>query len=74
MAKDRSKEAQEPYEDKRDEPEEKGPPDLLVLDAHTGFMVNGTLRSWEGGVAITNPGEIADLKDQPGKRYRLIKD
>jgi hypothetical protein len=76
MARDRNKEAQELYEDLRkpDEPEDKGPPDLLVLDSHTGFMLNGTLRNWEGGVAITNPADIADLKDMPGKRYRLIKD
>lgn len=70
MAKDRGREAQELDEVRK--PEE-GAPDLLVLDAHTGFMVNGTLRQWEGGVAITNPADIADLSKMPGKRYRLIR-
>ncbi len=50
-----------------------GPPDLLILDQHTGYSQNGTLRSWKGGVPITNPAHIADLAKMPGKRYRLIK-
>ncbi len=72
MAKDRGREAQEPDEVRKPD-EEQAAPDLLVLDAHTGFMLNGTLRTWEGGVAITNPADIADLAKMPGKRYRLLK-
>lgn len=77
MAKDRNLEAKALFDDlsKPDvEPAEKGPPDLLILDDHIGFTVNGTLRTWERGVAITNPSDIADLAKMPGKRYRLIKD
>jgi hypothetical protein len=75
MAKDRNQEAKALFEElSKPDPAETGPPDLLVLDSQVAFAVNGTTRSWKGGVPITNPADIADLAKMPGKRYRLIKD
>lgn len=74
MAKDRAQEAKALFEELSKPDPQTGPPDLLILDSHVGFAVNGTLRSWEAGVPITSAADIVDLAKMPGKRYRLIKD
>jgi hypothetical protein len=50
------------------------PPDCLILDADTKFMVGTSLRSWKGGVVITDPADIAHLEraNVPRKRYELM--
>jgi hypothetical protein len=47
-------------------------PDMLILDAHTSFLVNGSLCSWDT-CPITSPSDIATLAAIPGTRYQLTE-
>jgi hypothetical protein len=52
------------------------PPDCIILDADTTFMVGMSLRSWSAGVPITDAADIAHLEraNVPRKSYELIQE